>query len=101
MHGPLICYPCRLLLKEDEAHEKEQQEYKDKREAKRQAQYDAQLAGTAEDTKHQNIPQDNATQTKNNASSQESLVVPNSPPTQPETGWGFPQNFVRITLATI
>ena len=29
MHGPLICYECRLLLKEDEAHEKEQQEYKD------------------------------------------------------------------------
>jgi hypothetical protein len=30
MHGPLICYECHLLLKEDEAHEKEQQEYNDK-----------------------------------------------------------------------
>ncbi len=44
MNGPLPCKACRVLLEEDKAHEKEQQEYNDKR----QARYAAQLAGTAE-----------------------------------------------------
>ncbi len=41
MHGPLICYECRIFLKEDEEHEKEQQAYEDRRQAK----YKAQLEG--------------------------------------------------------
>jgi hypothetical protein len=44
MNGPLICYECRIFLKEDEEHEKEQQAYEDRRQAK----YKAQLAGDNE-----------------------------------------------------
>jgi hypothetical protein len=44
MHGSLICYECRIFLKEDEEHEKEQQAYEDRRQAK----YKAQLAGDNE-----------------------------------------------------
>jgi hypothetical protein len=101
MNGPLTCKACRVLLEEDKAHEKEQQDYNNKRQAVRQSRYDAQLAGTAEEAKHQDTQRDDETKGKNNASSQESLTTPNSPTARPETGWGFPQNFVRITLAQL
>jgi hypothetical protein len=50
MHGPLICHECRIFLKEDEEHEKEQQAYEDRRQAK----YAAQLAGDHNKTETDN-----------------------------------------------
>ena len=46
MHGPLICHECRISLKEDAAHEKEQQAYEDRR----QERYKKQLEGDTEVT---------------------------------------------------
>ena len=69
----------------------------------RQARYAAQLAGTAEAEKDptQESQKTNETKENNKEPSPESPMAPNSPPARPETGWGFPQNFVRITLAQL
>jgi hypothetical protein len=89
MHGPLICHECRIFLKEDEEHEKEQQAYEDRRQAK----YAAQLAGD-----------NNKTETDNKESTQEEQhnnedtydVVPS--PSSPRE---LPQNFTRVTLEQV
>jgi hypothetical protein len=90
MHGPLICYECRIFLKEDEEHEKEQQAYEERRQAK----YKKQLEGETEVMK-----------TDKEESTKEDRVTPDghthavvrspSPPRE------LPQNFTRITLAQV
>ncbi len=90
MHGPLICYECRIFLKEDEEHEKEQQAYEDRRQAK----YKAQLEGdtvvpktdTETTTKAEQAPYDGHT-----------YEVARSPSPHRD----LPQKFTRITLAQV
>jgi hypothetical protein len=93
MNGPLTCKTCRVLLEEDKAHEKEQQEYNDKRQAVRQARYAAQLAGTAETEK--DTPQESQkvheTKENNEDPPQKSPMAPNSPPRKPTTDGDFPK----------
>jgi hypothetical protein len=102
-HGPLICRECRVLLEDDKQHEKEQQEYIDRKQAMRQANYATQLAGTTEETKEltQESQSDNETKENNRESSPEPLTTPNSPSARSDIGWGPQQNFVRITLAQL
>ena len=86
MHGPLICYECRIFLKEDEEHEKEQQAYEDRRQAK----YKAQLEG---DTVVQTNKEE-ATQAKTDPYDGQIERSP-SPPRD------LPQNYTRVTLAQV
>jgi hypothetical protein len=90
MHGPLICYECRIFLKEDEAHEKEQQAYEDRRQAKYKAQLEGDTVVTKTDkeesTKEEQEPYDGHTY---------EVVKSPSPPRD------LPQNFTRITLAQV
>jgi hypothetical protein len=89
MHGPLICYECCIFLKEDEEHEKEQQAYEDRRQAK----YKAQLEGDTvvkthkeEATQEEKDPYDGHTH---------AIVRSPSPPRD------LPQNYTRVTLAQV
>jgi hypothetical protein len=89
MHGPLICHECRIFLKEDEEHEKEQQAYEDRRQAK----YAAQIAGTNNKTTTDNKEYTQEEQHNNEGTYD---VVPSpSPPRE------LPQNFTRVTLAQV
>ncbi len=69
----------------------------------RQARYAAQLAGTAEAEKDPTQESQKTKETKENNKepSPESPMAPNSPPRKSDEGWGFPQNFVRISLAQL
>jgi hypothetical protein len=86
MHGPLICYECRIFLKEDEEHEKEQQAYEDRRQAK----YKAQLEG---DTVVKTNKEE-ATQAKTDPYDGQIERSP-SPPRD------LPQNYTRVTLEQV
>jgi hypothetical protein len=91
MHGPLICYECRIFLKEDEEHEKEQQAYEDRR----QANYKPQIAGDNDMTQTDKQATDKAAQhTNNDGHTYEALPSP-SPPRD------LPQNFTRISIAKL
>ncbi len=90
MHGPLICYECRIFLKEDEEHDKEQQDYEDRRQAKYKKQLEGETEVTKTDkeefTKEDPDPYDGHTY---------AVVRSPSPPRE------LPQNFTRITLAQV
>ncbi len=79
MHCPLICYECRIFLKEDEEHEKEQQAYEDRRQAK----YKAQIAGDNDMTQTDKEATDKASQHTNDGHTYEVLPSP-SPPRAPK-----------------
>jgi hypothetical protein len=89
MHGPLICYECRILLREDEEHEKEQHAYEDRRQAK----YAAQLAGGNDKTK--NDHKESKQEEQHNDGHTYEVVPSPSPPRE------LPQNFTRVTLAQV
>jgi hypothetical protein len=102
MNGPLTCHSCRLLLKEDEEHNKEQQQYDVRRQVKedqRQARYHAQLAGTTEDSDSQPLGEkDEDTRWGENDANQPPLILPSEETSPPTTPRELPQNFTRITL---
>ena len=92
MNGPLTCHSCRLLLIEDEEHNKEQQQYDDTRQVKedqRQARYQAQIAGTTEDSESQQLGEkDEDTRWGENDEDQPPLILlpeETSPPTNNTT----------------
>ena len=95
MHGRLICHECRILLKEDEAHEKEQQAYEDRRHAK----YADQLAGTNPQTNINTVEptQEESTTDDNDSHEQQTSTVVRSPSPPRD----LPQNYTRITLAEV
>jgi hypothetical protein len=90
MHGPLICYECRIFLKEDKEHEKEQQAYEDRRQAK----YKAQIAGDNDMTQIDKEATDKAAKHTNDGHTYEVLPSP-SPPRD------LPQYFTRISIAKL
>ena len=95
MHGPLICHDCRIFLKDDAAHEKEQQAYEDRKQAK----YAAQLAGTNTETNTDNkeITTEDAT-TEDKAPDDAHTTAVARPPSPPHD---LPQHYTRITLAQV
>ena len=95
MNGPLTCHSCRLLLKEDEEHNKEQQQYDVRRqvqEDQRQARYHAQLAGTTEDTESQQLGEkDEDTRWGENDEDQPPPILPKEETSPPKTPRELPQ----------
>ena len=95
MNGPLTCHSCRLLLKEDEEHNKEQQQYDVRRQVKedqRQARYQAQLAGTTENTESQQLGEkDTDTRWGENDEDQTPLILPTEETSPPKTPRELPQ----------
>ena len=90
MHGPLICYECRIFLKEDEAHEKEQHAYEERRQAK----YKKQLAG---ETEVMQTDKEESTKEDRETPDEHTHAVARSPSPPREV----PQNFTRITLTQV
>ncbi len=85
MHGPLICYECRIFLREDE-----EQAYEDRRQAK----YKKQLEGETEVTKPDKEESTKADPEPHDGHTYAVVRSP-SPPRE------LPQNFTRITLAQV
>jgi hypothetical protein len=96
MHGPLTRHTCRQYLKEDEAHDREQKQYEDKRQNARQNKYKVQLEGKVEDP-HITQPLE-TTNTDVMLPQVPPIVLAQSSPTSPRSA---SQNFTRVTLAQV